>query len=349
MTLNKTLDGFSVAWSSPSNIAIVKYWGKLPGQIPASPSVSMTLDQCRTNTEMAIQKGPFSVDFSFEGNQEAKFAERIKRYLTELSSRMPWINDYSFVIKSENSFPHSTGIASSASAFSALALCLTSIQNQITPLSEITFYKEASLLARLGSGSACRSIYPGFAAWGQDETNETFSDHYATPIKHDSRLSKLVDTIIVISQKEKRVSSSKGHSLMTNHPYAEARFLQARHSFRDSIQAIANGNIDLFNDITISEGLTLHSLMLSSTPPFMLFEPETVTIINLLLALKSRNETPFTFTLDAGPNIHLIYDESDSSYMNENVIFKIKNLFPGILFINDKMGGGPTFLGERLT
>ena len=83
------LDGFSVAWSAPSNIAIVKYWGKKPGQIPASPSVSMTLEKCRTNTEVALRHGKFALDFTFEGNAAPIFSERVKKYLGELSALMP--------------------------------------------------------------------------------------------------------------------------------------------------------------------------------------------------------------------------------------------------------------------
>lgn len=348
MTLNKMLDGFSVAWSAPSNIAIVKYWGKKPGQIPASPSVSMTLEKCRTNTEVALRHGKFALDFTFEGKTAPIFSERVKKYLGELSTSMPWINDYSFVIKSENTFPHSTGIASSASAFSALALCLASIQNEMTPFKESEFLKEASSLARLGSGSACRSIYPGFAAWGKDATSDTYSDFHASPIAFNPEFNNLQDTIIVISQKEKRVSSSKGHALMNHHPFADARFLQAKLNFRESIQAIVNGDKTTFNSITIAEALTLHSLMLSSLPPFMLLEPETVDIINSLLTLTSQNHVPFAFTLDAGPNIHLIYDEKESASISENILLNIKEQYPNITFINDKIGVGPKPLGERL-
>jgi len=156
-----------VAWRSPSNIAIVKYWGKHGVQLPQNPSVSFTLDAAHTDTSVtfipkAVISRDISIDFYFEGESNEAFANKIVKFLDSLDSEFSFLRDYDFKIESSNSFPHSSGIASSASAMSALALCLCSIERLLTNTqgNSIDFLRKASHIARLGSGSAARSVYP---------------------------------------------------------------------------------------------------------------------------------------------------------------------------------------------
>ena len=166
-----TLASGSSAWSSPSNIALVKYWGKKENQIPANPSISFTLDACKTITTVAYSRKKSNDDFSFEvfldGKIQEDFKPKIETFFKRIEVYLPFLKDYHFVIKTKNTFPHSSGIASSASGMSALALCLMSIEKQLIEANvtlsvvkrsfdESYFYKKASFLARLGSGSACQ-------------------------------------------------------------------------------------------------------------------------------------------------------------------------------------------------
>ena len=115
----------TVSASCPSNIALIKYWGKYANQIPANPSISYTLNHCKTNTEMEfVANEPFSVQTFLAGNEEVKFAEKIEKYFRNIEPYLPWILQGKFIIKTENTFPHSSGIASSASGFGAIAKCL---------------------------------------------------------------------------------------------------------------------------------------------------------------------------------------------------------------------------------
>lgn len=118
----------NTSWRSPSNIALVKYWGKKPVQIPANPSLSMTLDKAFTEMSLDYWEKEdhehVSVDFSFEGNSHEKFRKKIEAFLQSISAEHPSLKKFHFNIKSRNTFPHSTGIASSASSMSALGLCL---------------------------------------------------------------------------------------------------------------------------------------------------------------------------------------------------------------------------------
>ncbi|HKL32157.1 MAG TPA: hypothetical protein VJ919_06480, partial [Tangfeifania sp.] len=148
------------AWECPSNIALVKYWGKKSPQLPLNPSLSFSLKNAKTRTSVEIiQSGKLEVEFFFEG-KPSPFSERIQNYIDVLAKSENWIHDFSFRIESSNTFPHSAGIASSASAFGALALCLADLKKQVTgeKVETQNFFTQASEWARMGSGSACRSV-----------------------------------------------------------------------------------------------------------------------------------------------------------------------------------------------
>lgn len=168
-------------WRSPSNIAIVKYWGKKGYKQPANPSISMTLSKCYTETsvEYTLNTGSdIALNFKFQGEKKAGFEEKVLHFLETARGELPGIRDLQLNIESSNSFPHSAGIASSASAMSSLALCLCNIDRKVTGISEDEepFYRKASRLARLGSGSACRSVYGGWVLWGKMDDESGSSD-----------------------------------------------------------------------------------------------------------------------------------------------------------------------------
>ena len=129
---SKPLENGSVTWSSPSNIALVKYWGKKDNQIPENPSVSFTLDHCKTITTLSYSKkesnDAFSFDVFLDGEQKDSFKPKIETFFKRIEKYAPFLKDYHFKIETSNTFPHSSGIASSASGMSALALCLVSIE-----------------------------------------------------------------------------------------------------------------------------------------------------------------------------------------------------------------------------
>jgi len=163
----------SITWKTPSNIALVKYWGKQEPQIPENTSISFTLDACFTLTTLEYSKsksnqgGNFEV--YFEGEKKDDFKPKIQKFFERIEQYVPFLKDFDFVIKSRNSFPHSSGIASSASGMSALALCIMSLERLLSgvEMTDKYFNKKASFLARLGSGSACRSIEGELIVWGK--------------------------------------------------------------------------------------------------------------------------------------------------------------------------------------
>src|SRR5690606_29710940 len=165
------VDSGSVTWQSPSNIALVKYWGKKQHQLPENPSISFTLNHCKTITTLTFSKKENPVNFEFDvfldGEKKDDFKSKIQTFFERVELYLPFLKQYYFKIETSNTFPHSSGIASSASGMSALALCLMSIEKDLSTnnLTDIYFNQKASLLERLCSGSACSSIHAHLVVW----------------------------------------------------------------------------------------------------------------------------------------------------------------------------------------
>ncbi len=335
-------------WKSPSNIALVKYWGKKGKQIPANPSLSFTLKNCVTETHCRYQydkglKGP-QLSYSFNSKHNTSVEDKILSYFQSLVPEMPFLANCRFEVDSHNNFPHAAGIASSASSMSALSLCLVSIEEAVTGIChpEYEFKKRASYLARLGSGSACRSVFGGFSLWGQSFV-EGSSDQFAIPleIKSGNIFNHLQDTILVVDEGEKQVSSRAGHGLMNGHPFAGQRFIQANENLQEIIKALEEEDIDKFIGIVESEALALHAMMMTSKPSFILMKPGTIEIINKIRQFRKESGIPVCFTLDAGPNVHLIYPYQRKSEVNDFVVSELLVNCARNYYINDETGQGP--------
>ena len=316
-------------WKAPSNIALVKYWGKYAEQMPANPSLSFTLGACATTTCIAYRKlskpaDTFQYEFFFEGRPKKAFKPKIDAFFKRIADYVPFLKNYRFKIESSNSFPHSSGIASSASGMAALALCLMDIEKQLNPgMDDAYFYRKASFLARLGSGSACRSIEGDLVLWGEHagfkESSNLYGIKYPGPVH--KCFNHFYDTILLVDKGQKAISSSVGHNLMNGHPFATQRFDQAHQNLTKLKGVLKSGNLDQFIEIVESEALTLHAMMLTSVPYFVLMKPNTLEIINKIWAFRKTSKTHICFTLDAGANVHVLYPE----FEKEEVYGFIKN------------------------
>jgi len=339
-----------VTWQSPSNIALVKYWGKKENQIPANPSVSFTLNNCKTTTRLEFQKKSeksetFNFELYFEGEKKEDFKPKIQQFFERIEKYCPFLKDFNFKIHTENSFPHSSGIASSASGMSALALCIMSLEkelgsNQVN--NKEFFYSKASFLARLGSGSACRSLEGQLIEWGKHQDIPGSSDFFGIkyPFEIDAVFKTFQDTILLVDKGQKQVSSSVGHNLMHGHPFAENRFAQA-HSNLDRLKEVfASGNLEEFIAIVESEALTLHAMMMSSNPYFILMKPNTLEIINKIWKFREATKTPVCFTLDAGANVHVLYPETNKAKVLEFIKNELVAYCEKGQYICDQVGKG---------
>lgn len=339
----------SFEWSAPSNIALVKYWGKKAKQIPANPSVSFTLNTCKTITRLAFapkeNNGTFSFDLLFEGQPKEDFKPKIQKFLERIDTYCPYLKDYHFTIDTQNTFPHSSGIASSASGMAALAMNIMSLEKALNPeMSEDFFYQKASFLARLGSGSACRSIKGSVVVWGNHAAIANSSDLYgvALPSEIHDNFKNYQDTILLVDKGEKQVSSTVGHDLMHNHPFAEQRFAQAHQNLLALNEVLVSGDLEKFIEITESEALTLHAMMMTSMPYFILMKPNTLEIINKIWKFRKETKIPICFTLDAGANVHVLYPENVRVACLQFIATELVGYCQNGNYICDEIGMGAT-------
>jgi diphosphomevalonate decarboxylase len=355
---SSVIENGSFQWSAPSNIALVKYWGKKDKQIPANPSISFTLNNCKTITKLAFVKrgistaldattSDFSFDLLFEGKPKEDFKPKIQKFFERIEIYCPYLKDYHFTIDTENTFPHSSGIASSASGMAALAMNIMSLEKALsrnfgTAMTEDYFYQKASFLARLGSGSACRSVKGSVVVWGNHAEINDSSDLFGVefPSTIHANFKNYQDTILLVDKGEKQVSSTVGHDLMHNHPFAEQRFTEAHHNLSSIKKVLETGDLENFIKIVESEALTLHAMMMASLPYFILMKPNTLEIINKIWKFRNETKTPVCFTLDAGANVHVLYPEN----VRENVLQFIKDELVGYCqngnYICDAIGNG---------
>ena len=342
-----------VKWKSPSNIAIVKYWGKHGVQLPRNASLSFTLSAAHTVTSVQYKSkeadGKVSVHFLFEGVENEAFASKIITFLQSLVADMPYLAQLHFDIESSNSFPHSSGIASSASAMSALALCLCSIEHDLfDSLPDVDRYiHKASHLARLGSGSASRSVLPQIGIWGAHPAAPGSSDQYAVGLDGVHEVfTTYHDDILIINAGEKAVSSRAGHALMEGNPYAAARYTQANDRLQQLITIMKTGDVHAFGKLAEDEAMTLHALMMCSDPSYVLMMPHTLAAIDDIRAYRQHTGHPLYFTLDAGPNLHLLYPDSIAKEASTFIKNNLKKYCQDGLIIRDMVGMGPEKLSS---
>ena len=339
-----------ISWRSPSNLALIKYWGKHGRQLPRNPSISFTLDAAYTDMHLAYRpkKGAdegIALDFFFHDEPNEAFRLKMVKFLTSITPIFPFLKQVEMTVRSSNSFPHSAGIASSASSMSALALCLCSMEDQLFgTLGDDTAYRQkASFVARLGSGSACRSIYAGLGAWGQSIQMEGSSDLYA--ISYEDKVHEVFktfhDDILISSRGEKSVSSTAGHALMEGNIYAANRYQQAKNRLSELLRALEEGDLDTFGKITEGEALTLHAMMMASSPPYILMQPNSLKLIQLVQAYRKETGHHLYFSLDAGPNLHLLYPDSIAEEVTQFIKSDLLAYCENGEYIADKVGKGP--------
>jgi diphosphomevalonate decarboxylase len=340
--------GGSSHWESPSNIALVKYWGKSDIQIPKNTSISFTLNKCLTNTKLDFSKKKNNsqfVDFDIYFNEQLKldFKPKIQSFFERILKYCPYILNYKFKINTSNTFPHSSGIASSASGISALALCIMSLEKLINPkISDDYFYMKASFLSRLGSGSACRSLKGSVNLWGTHSSFNTSSNLYSIefPYKVHDIFNTYHDAVLLVDKGVKTVSSTAGHNLMNNHPFADKRFQIAQDNIDKLSAILKNGDTSEFVKLVEDEALMLHGLMMTSDPSYILIKSKTLQIIESIREFRSKNNIPVCFTLDAGANVHVLFPDKYSDRVYDFIERDLKIYCENNSYIRDCVGFG---------
>ena len=333
-------------WEAPANIALIKYWGKKEVQVPANPSISMTLSKSITRTSVRISsdlsKGSWK--FTYQGQAKTSFEPKLQTFFERIKEHLPFLDSFGILIDSSNNFPHSSGISSSASFYSSLSLALCDLESQLTenPLNHEGFFKKASSIARLGSGSASRSVYGNFVAWGESKLPGS-SNLFAIPVsnKIHQNFSQYRDAILVISSSAKPMSSTAGHGLMENNPFSTERYKEAEKDLNELLASLESGDLQTFIALVEHEAQTLHGLILSSKGGSILLKPNTLKAIELIKYYREKTHSKCCFTLDAGPNIHLLYPDNERKEIQKFVLEELAPLCENKQWIDDRIGSGP--------
>jgi diphosphomevalonate decarboxylase len=161
----------------------------------------------------------------------------------------------------------------------------------------------------LASGSASRSLYDGWVTWGKVDGIADTSDLHASPYKGpvNAMFSEMGDAILIVSSEKKALSSTLGHRLMDAHPFADARYQQARNNLGELMSVLKTNDFERFASIVEQEALTLHGLLMTSSEKGLLLQPNSVRMIQAIRQAREYQGIPVCFTIDAGPNIHLLY------------------------------------------
>lgn len=329
-----------ISYEAPSNIALVKYWGKYGNQLPLNPSISFTLSHCKSifNIELTEIKDPAKrVTLEFEGKENDHFIPKIVSLFSKIAHEYPIVNEYHWNIRSENTFPHSSGIASSASSMAALAMCIDELQYGYVDI------QRASIVSRIGSGSASRSVIPRLGWWGHHLGMPLSSQEYAIDVSEDVDpiFHSYQNTILIAHSGQKSVSSSAGHKLMDGHVYSKKRFENAHQNIIELYGAMREGDLEKFGEIVEYEAMSLHALMMMSSPSFILMKPATLQMIDAIVQYRNETKLPIYYTLDAGPNIHLLYPENIKKEINSWLSQELKKYCEDGLYIQDQVGYGP--------
>ena len=279
-----------------SNIAIVKYWGTRDAalNLPANGSISLTLDTATTTTTVQFAAGLKSDILSLDGRETGGDAlARVSAQLDRLRALAGV--DLRAQVESYNTFPTGAGIASSASGFAALtAAGAAALGLRLTQ-------RELSALARLASGSACRSTVGGWAEWLAGSGHEdSYAVQVAPPDYWDVR-----DIVAVVSREQKDVSSRSGHTRASTSPLFAARLEEVKAALPATREAILARDLHALGTLAEADALSMHAIMLTSHPPLLYWMPATLELIRAVWAWRAEG-VPCYFTIDAGPNVHVL-------------------------------------------
>ncbi len=334
-----------------SNIAFTKYWGRRNSQLnlPNNSSISMTLDEnVSTKTGILFSKD-LDTDYLYINNElqniyDSVIPEKLKfirKILDEMKQKANLDKDVNCLIYSENSFPTSAGIASSASGAIALSYVLASALNLHLKEDEI------SIMSRKISGSGCRSIYGGIVEWKKG-LKEDGSDSYSVQLQKESFWPELRDIIVVVNAEEKKVSSSIGHiaTVKTSALYKERLNFVENQQNPQLRKAIQNKNFEAMAQIIMQDSDSLHAVMLDTWPPIIYLNDNSKEIIyNILDLNKQNNKTIAAYTFDAGPNAHIITTNTHVDEIIE-ILKNNKNLKIRTIIVS-KQGIGPKLITNK--
>ncbi len=314
-----------------SNVAIVKYWGCLEPELnlPLNDSLSLTLDQANTivTIEFSPQAGQDTVEL--EGQRVAGEArERVVRHLDQL--RRLAGGQWPARVASRSTFPPATGLAYSASLYAAMTVA------GLAALGQTLDGRAVSTIARLGSGSAARSIFGGWVEWVAGGRSE---DSYSYPLAGPDWW-PLRDIIAIVSEEPKESPSLAGHLAAPSSPCQAGRLARVHEHLALARTAILTRDLALLGRVAEEEAYLLHAVATTAQPPAFYWRPATVAVLQQVYAWRKQG-LPAYFTLDAGPNVHVLTTLEQAPRVATGLC-----QVPGVIRTLVCQPGGPPQLGD---
>ncbi|HZY44027.1 MAG TPA: diphosphomevalonate decarboxylase [Anaerolineae bacterium] len=313
------------------NIALIKYWGNRDHalRLPANPSLSMNLDGLLTTTTVEFDPALNSDQLLLDGKEVIGAGlDRVSGFL----DRVRQLNESKLFarVESENNFPSGAGIASSASAFAALAVAASAAAKMNLDEAQL------SRLARLGSGSACRSVPGGFVEWALGTDDRSSYARSIAPADHWD----LTDLIAIVDMGHKSVGSTEGHSLANTSALQAARVASAPDRLARARSAVLKRDFDSLTKVVELDSLMMHAVMMTSKPSLMYWQPATIAVMQAVIDWR-RAGLSACATIDAGPNVHVLCLAQDT----EQVTQRLQKI-SGVRKILSAKAGGPARLIE---
>lgn len=324
---------------SPSNIAFLKYWGKKDSvlQWPANDSLSMTLNQLATKTNAYVSDTSDHI-FQFQGEmltREHKGFHKAFKHLDYLSDTFGFAEK--LALSSSNSFPTGAGIASSASGLSALTIAALAAWTHSASFDELEGHgysrSHIAHLARIGSGSAGRSLFGGFVQWQAG----THADKQKILPLYDAGHWELHDTVALFSHSEKSKSSTAAHGDAWTSLIFSTRIAGAPERMNAMLKALHRRKLEELGPLLETEALEMHAVMMTTQPPQYYLTQESTEFLATFRRARQDGKFAAYFTIDAGPNIHIIHESSESLALNA----WLKEFYPNLPLLSDKVGEGP--------
>lgn len=310
-----------------TNIALIKYWGKAnPSlRLPLMSSLSLTLDAFYTDTFISKAN---KMEFVLNGKrQNGKAAERVFAYVKKLQQHFGLSGKLK--IESTNHVPTAAGLASSSSAFAALAASFCSFYDlKINK-------KELSRLARLGSGSACRSVFGGFVVWQKGHDNDS---SFAYPLDEQPKMD-LQLLAVEVDAKPKKLSSTNGMEHAKTSPFYQIWLDRNDSEMQAMIAAIKANDFTKLGSLAELNANEMHAINLTSQPEFTYFEEKTIRAIKLVEKLRAQGIECY-YTIDAGPNLKILTQLKNVKDIEKNFLSEFNN----VNIIHASFGPGISYL-----
>jgi diphosphomevalonate decarboxylase len=323
---------------APANIAFIKYWGKKNDvlRLPLNSSISMNLSGATTTTTIEFLENTKADEVTLVGgNFSEKETQRVIKGLDLIRNyaNLSW----KAKVVTKNTFPKGAGSAASASGFAALTMAGFSAAGAIgISLSE----KELTIIARQGSGSACRSIPDGFVSWEEGNSSESSYAHSLFPGTYWD----LRDILVIVDSSMKKVSTTDGMEGVQTSPFLPKRLRLLPDRLEVTKKALRDKNMKLLGEVMEEDCLDMHHVMRTQIPPLYYWNDITKKIIELVVSWRINDGISVYFTIDAGPNVHLICEAKDE----ERVLGKVRSLVGIESYILNKSSPGAFLISTHL-